>query len=254
MDFKNLFEMVHLSTGIVFTNNEDIIIRKITRFYEGKEFKNIGDFLSELKKNKTLYQELINLITTSETYFYREFSQIEICVKKIQETSGKVKILSAPCASGEEPYTILIALLEAGVNLNNIEIYAIDINSDEIQNAKQAIYKERRLHKLSREIQEKYFINLNNGNFEIKTNLKKHIHFTQANIFELLPNNFSNFDIIFSRNMLIYFDQTAITKVEKIFYDKLKTNGLVFLGHADKIPNQCGFNKCIENGTSYYKK
>lgn len=254
MQFKNLFKNIHKSTGIVFTQNEDIVKKKIIRFYKSKEFMDLKSFQSSLKEDKNLYQELINLITTSETYFFRELSQIEICIKKIKKLSSNVKILSAPCAGGEEPYSILISLIEAGVDLKNIDLYAIDINSNEIQRAKSGIYKARRLHKLSQILQDKYFDILQNKDYKIKANLQKHIHFQEINIFDSLPSKLSNFDIIFSRNMLIYFDESAKLKVEKIFYNLLKTNGFLFLGHADIIQNLYGFTKIIDRGDILYQK
>jgi chemotaxis protein methyltransferase CheR len=74
------------------------------------------------------------------------------------------------------------------------------------------------------------------------------------NLFEPFPADFSDFDVIFSRNMLIYFDTKAQEKAEKIFYEKLHSGGTLFLGHADRIHNVCDFKRHMDKGISFYKK
>ncbi|MDF1881042.1 protein-glutamate O-methyltransferase CheR [Sulfurimonas sp. MAG313] len=254
MSLKLLLKDFYHHTGINFSETEHIVDKKIQNFYTQKGFKDYNDFFSSLKKDTELYQELINLLTTSETYFYREFAQIDFCISLIKNLSHTVKILCAPCASGEEAYSILIAMLEADINLSKIEIYAIDINSSEIQKAQKGIYIQRRLHKLSKSIQDKYFLPLAQDNFQIKPSLQKHIHFKQMNIFKPFEPNLKNFDVIFSRNMLIYFDDISQKHVEKIFYDKLIRGGVLFLGHADKIHEVTSFTIKKHNGIHYYKK
>lgn len=254
MSFHSLLDHFYKETGIEFQEKRDIIDRKVSRFYEERGYQNYHDFFTAVKDDRSLYQELINLLTTSETYFYREFSQIELCIEQIKNASCPIKVLSAPCASGEEPYSLLIAMLEAKIDLDTIDIYGIDINTDEIERAKTGTYSQRRLHKLPQSIQERYFNRLENGDYQIIPELQKHIHFKQMNLFERFPSDFNNFDVIFSRNMLIYFDQNAQEKAEKIFYEKLRRGGLLFLGHADKIHLVTPLNKMSSKGTSYYIK
>jgi len=254
MSFQSLLDHFYKATGIEFKENKEIVNRKVTRFYEDKGYADYHVFFTAIKNDKTLQQELINLLTTSETYFYREFAQIELCIQKIKDLKRKVKILSAPCASGEEPYSLLIAMLEAGIDLNSIEIYAIDINTQEIDNAKKGIFQHRRLHKLPAKLQERYFRLVDKLGYEILPELQKHVHFKQMNLFDPFPPDFSNFDIIFSRNMLIYFDRAMQEKSEKIFYEKLRIGGSLFVGHADKIHLVTPFKKSINRGTHYYDK
>jgi len=254
MSFQSLLDHFYASTGIEFKENKEIINRKVTQFYEDNGFKDYHDFFTAIKSDKQLYQDLINLLTTSETYFYRELHQIELCVQTVKEKTGSIKILSAPCASGEEPYSLLIAMLEANIDLQKIQIYAIDINTQEINKAKKGIFAHRRLHKLSQELQKKYFTDLDDGNYQIIPKLQRHVHFKEMNLFEPFTAELNNFDVIFSRNMLIYFDKKAQEQAEKIFYDKLKTGGILFLGHADKVHHATELKFETKNGTSYYKK
>ncbi len=253
MSFESLLEHFYRTTGIEFKEKRDIINTKISRFYTEKGYSDYHDFFDALKRDKGLHQELVNLLTTSETYFYREFAQLELC---IEQTKGlpSIKVLSAPCASGEEPYSILISMLEAGIDLNKIEIYGIDINSQEISNAKNGIFSQRRLHRLPQALQQKYFTALANDKYQIIPRLREHVHFKQLNIFEPFSGELSDFDVIFSRNMLIYFDRPAQEKAEKIFYNRLKNGGILFLGHADQIHHVTALQQSIRQGTRFYQK
>lgn len=254
MSFESLLEHFYTTTGIEFNDNKPIINKKVERFYLDKGYNDYHDFFAAIKQDSSLHQELINLLTTSETYFYRELSQIKLFLELVKDAKLKIKILCVPCASGEEPYSILISMLEENIDLNRIEIYGIDINSDEIDKAKKGRFSSRRLHQLPPGLKEKYFISHENGEHEIIPKLQRHIHFKQMNLFEPFPQNFSSFDVIFSRNMLIYFDRSAQEKSERIFYEKLKKGGFLFLGHADHIYGVCDFKKVSKNRVIYYKK
>ncbi len=254
MSFQSLLEHFYANTGIEFKENRDIVERKIKAFYEERGYHDFHDFFIAVKEQKPLHQELINLLTTSETYFYRELSQIQRFISYVQEKQGSIRILCAPCASGEEPFSLLIAMLEAHIDINKIEIYGIDINTNEINKAIAGIYTHRRLYQLPDPLQKKYFTKLDENHYEIIPKLKAHVHFKQMNIFDPFPNGLDNFDVIFSRNMLIYFDKKAQEKSEKVFYDKLRSGGLLFLGHADHIHHTCDFKRISEKGVSFYQK
>lgn len=254
MSFQSLLDHFYHLTGIEFKDKKDIVNKKIIRFYEDKGFSDYHDFFVAIKKDHDLYQDLVNLLTTSETYFYREPAQIELCIQTLKQKNSNIKILSAPCASGEEPYSLLIAMLEANINLKRIEIYAIDINTNEIEKAKKGIFSHRRLHKLSAQLQTKYFQALEKDEYQIIPQLQKHVHFKQINLFDTFEPSFGNFDVIFSRNMLIYFDKNAQEQAEKIFFDKLIVGGMLFLGHADKIHNVTNLKLQRQKAVSYYIK
>lgn len=254
MSFESLLEHFYTATGIEFRENKHIIESKIDAFFTDRGYKDYTDFFSAIKRDKALHQELINLLTTSETYFYREFAQIELFIDQVKRLEHTIKVLCAPCASGEEPYSLLIAMLEANIDLSRIQIYGIDINSTEIENANRGIYTQRRLHKLSSELKKKYFIPLEQDRFQILPKLQHHVTFKQMNLFEPFASDLNAFDVIFSRNMLIYFDKGAQERAEKIFYEKLRIGGTLFLGHADHIHDVCDFKKLMHNGVSFYQK
>ncbi len=254
MSFHALLEYFYQTTGIEFQEKQDIVERKVKAFFEEKGYTKHHDFLAAIKQDKQLYQEFINLLTTSETYFYRELSQIELFLSLLKEKHHRVKTLCVPCASGEEPFSLLIAMLEAGISINDIEIYGIDINTDEINKAESGTFSHRRLYQLPQSLKSKYFTQVDKDRYEIIPELQRHVHFQQMNLFDRFPYGLDNFDVIFSRNMLIYFDKNSQDKAERIFYERLAPGGLLFLGHADRIHGICDFKKLTERGISYYQK
>ncbi len=254
MPLNRLLEDFYSKTGIVFTDKHENVKSKIQRFYAREGYESLERFVDALSRDKMLYERFINLLTVSETYFFREMTQIKLFLETVEsKKNSPIKILCAPCASGEEPYTLLIALHEAGFSLDKISLYGIDINSDEIAKAEAACFAPRRLHKLSQAEITAYFRPKEN-NFVLKEAIRKHAQFSQMNIFDTWPAQLNGFDAIFSRNMLIYFDEKAKRRSEEIFYEKLSPGGTLFLGHADIIPNSVGLKKETRNGISYYKK
>jgi len=154
---------------------------------------------------------------------------IGICKKRNKD----IKILCAPSSTGEEPYSIVIAMLEAGISANKIHITGIDINKEALQKAQKAIYKERNIRNLSLDILNKYFIK-NGDRYILKENIKSLVSFHLSNIFDESFTNLGKFDFIFSRNMLIYFDKETKQRAKVILESMRKSKKHdVFFGHAD---------------------
>jgi len=190
-------------------------------------------------KDEVLLQDLINSVTVNETYFWREHQQFEILANEILPALAKqkkdIRILVAPTSSGEEVYSIMFAILEEAnvIEHTNIEIVGIDIDSNMIRKAQVGLYSQRSLEKLPKEMLKKYFTKVG-AYYQIDDMFKQNAKFLQANIFdEELPQKLKTFDIVFSRNMLIYFDKKEKEKVFNVFYELLYPQGYLFLGHAD---------------------
>ncbi len=239
--------------------------RKIESIFKKHNFENFSTFYHRLRflKDEELIEELINSITINETYFWREPKQFEILAKEIlpkfintQKELTHVRILVAPSSSGEELYSIMIAILEQNglIEKLNIEMVGIDIDSSMILKAKSGIYSKRSVSKLPTHLVEKYFKKINNF-YQIDKNLVKVAKFLKANIFEEnLEYTLGKFDIIFSRNMLIYFDKNKKLLCFEQFYQLLKDDSYLFLGHADA--NHIDKTKFIplKNAHHIYKK
>jgi len=184
-------------------------------------------------EDAAIKQELIDYLTTNETFFYREFRQIAELTELVKGYGRGVEILCAPSATGEEPYSIAIALLEAGVLPSKIKIVGIDINSDALQKAREALYKERNVRNLTEDIKDKYF-DKEGDLYALKSSVKSHVTFRLENLFDPSFVNIGKFDFIFSRNMLIYFDKETKLKAKGILESLRKSDQHdIFFGHAD---------------------
>lgn len=150
-DYKDILPVAQYfknETGVTFDRQTSILQSKVTTFCKQRDIYSFIELLNTIEHNKNIKQELIDYLTTNETYFYREFKQISELVDLVKKADNKVNILCAPSSTGEEPYSIAIALLEAGVASYNF-VTGIDINSDALNKANIAIYRERNVRNLS---------------------------------------------------------------------------------------------------------
>lgn len=232
-DVSQIAQYFKNETGVTFDKQTTILKSKVTTFCRQMAICSFKELLNDIKDDKKLKQQLVDSLTTNETFFYREFKQIEELVRLVKNEGKRVEILCAPSATGEEPYSIVIALLEAGVMPSNFHITGIDINSDAINKANIAVYRERNVRNLSLPSIEKYFTK-ENGNYILKDVIKQHVTFKIMNLFDPSFKSIGTFDFIFSRNMLIYFDQETKLKAKEILESIRKNkNQDIFFGHAD---------------------
>ena len=232
-DVQPIADYFYRETGITFDSQMSILKSKVTSFCKHRYIYSFSTLLQDINRDAHLKQELIDYLTTNETYFYREFSQIEQLVNLVKKSNGSVKILCAPSATGEEVYSIAIALLEAGVSSSDFHILGIDINFSAISKAQKAVYGERNVRNLTPQVISKYF-DINDKKYSLKSSVKSLVSFQVTNIFDSSFKNIGKFDFIFSRNMLIYFDKETKLKAKSILESLRKTpEHEVFFGHAD---------------------
>lgn len=239
--------------GVDLFAKNSIIETKLKLFCERKGIYSFRKLFELLSHDTLLRQALIDLVTVNETYFYREESQLELAVSFALNLPSGIKILCAPCASGEEVYSLAMMLYEKNRPSNSFCITGIDINSEAIDKAKVGAYSERSLHKLNPTLKERFFTK-NDKNYHIKKELFSCLDFQKVNIFEHSFLDIGQFDIIFSRNMLIYFDDAFRLKTVERFAKLLKPSGKLFLGHADIVPENAFFTKYTDAKLSYYVK
>jgi chemotaxis protein methyltransferase CheR len=220
-------------TGVTFENQTSILNNKVTTFCKLREISSFKKLINIIEHNAQIKQELIDYLTTNETFFYREIKQILELVELVKKAYGHVDILCAPSATGEEPYSIAIALLEAGVESNKFNIVGIDINSDALKKARAAVYRERNVRNLTPEIIAKYFTK-NENSYHLDSMITSLVTFKLTNLFDASFKSIGKFDFIFSRNMLIYFDKETKIKAKEILESMRKDNKQnIFFGHAD---------------------
>ncbi len=234
-DIEQLILYIKNEIGIDFFNKKDIIKNKLKLFCRKQDIYSFKELLASIKKDFSLKQEVIDYLTVNETYFFRETKQIEDMIKKAKILGFKVEILCAPSSSGDEPYTIAIMMLEAGFKPADFHIVGIDISETIINKAMLATYRERNLHKISKELKEKYFLK-DDKQYILKDIVKNQVTFRRINIFDKSLQNLRKFDFIFSRNMMIYFDYETKIKAKNILRNLLKREeDSIYFGHADML-------------------
>lgn len=248
----SVFDTFTATTGIHFNQKESVATSKLINFCRNHALCSFDELRHAFENDNELRKELINTLTVNETYFFRESRQIYHVADTLERNGQSVRILCAPGSSGEEPYSIAIALLEKGISAQRIHIVSIDINSDVIESAKEGCYTLRSLHKTPPEIQQKYFAKTDEG-YRIGDDVKRLVEFKTLNIFDDSLFALGKFDIIFSRNMLIYFDEsTVIRAVERLGRLAQNQGSLLFFGHADFVKTPPSLIEHYEEGIKFY--
>lgn len=190
-------------------------------------------------------EHLINSFTVNETYFYREDHQLRCMTSNLlsgivghKPPGSTVRIWSIPCSTGEEPYSIALWLMENWPQVDdyNIEIVGSDIDTRALRAATEGIYGDRALMRLSRDIVARYFNPVADGKHEIDAGLRDSIQFTRANMIDAQDMaKYRDFDLIFCRNVLIYFDDASRRQAAENLYDCLRPGGYICLGHSESM-------------------
>jgi chemotaxis protein methyltransferase CheR len=189
--------------------------------------------------------QFINAFTVNETYFYREDHQLRCLTSDLlaRRTSAKsrgepLRIWSVPCSTGEEPYSIAIWLLETWpqVDAYDIEIVGSDIDTRVLDAAREGIFSKRSLMRLSSALIEKYFVPIDENNWRILDDLRQSVRFSSVNLVEAAATQtHGRFDVIFCRNVLIYFDDASRRIATENLYENLYPGGFICLGHSESM-------------------
>ncbi len=210
----------------------------ISRRMRSLQIKNLEDYYNIVCRKKSEINELIDEISINETWFFRDNAPFSALHKYAQNWFKKgvgttLRMLSIPCSTGEEPYSMAISMLEIGIDSALFSIDAIDINNRALAHAKRGIYSKRSFRGSNQVLQNQYFKKTKAG-YAIAKEVKRSVKFWQGNLLEMKPliPGFK-YDIIFCRNLLIYLDKThqkhAIAKLDTF----LAPEGVLFTGHAE---------------------
>ncbi|MBF0102627.1 MAG: protein-glutamate O-methyltransferase CheR [Desulfobacterales bacterium] len=250
-DYRKIRDFIYRKTGMYFEDRKLYFMQKrITQRIEAIGAQTPIDYLRELQFRDPHSKELqlfLNLMTTNETYFFREFEQLavfgehcleEICKKKQELSSYRLRIWVAGCSTGEEAYTVAIILQEMLEDLDKwyITILANDINTTVLEYAKRGVYEKRSIKDVPLEYLGKWFTPLSDERYRIRSTIKDMVQFEQINFMDTSSmSHISNMDVIFCRNVLIYFDDDSRRQVVSNFYDALNPGGYIFLGHSESM-------------------
>jgi len=230
---KNLSTLIYRESGIVIGEKKLALLRaRIAKRIRITKSINISDYLKLLAQSQQEFLSFIDAITTNHTYFFRENKHCEFIIKHLN-SSVSLKIWSAASSSGEEAYSIAAQLLEANFKFS---IFASDISESVIKTARQGIYPRERLKKFPQPALSKYF-QKGKGKWEnsirVKPEVQRHVSFTKFNLISDHPSD--QFDIIFCRNVMIYFDNTTRQQVVDNLLTALKPGGYFFVGMSESL-------------------
>ncbi|EFI66749.1 protein-glutamate O-methyltransferase CheR [Lysinibacillus sp. HST-98] len=253
-DYEQFIEGIKRKTGIdLALYKEAQMKRRLTSLYEKKGYRNFVDFLKALEQDRDLMNEFLDRMTINVSEFYRNGKRWEVLQKKIfpklLQTNKRLKIWSAACSTGEEPYSLVMVLSQL-VPLSQIQIIATDLDENVIQKAKLGVYPERSLAEVPSDIKAKYFEQ--EGSFyRVKDEIKRCVTFKKHN---LLNDSYdSNYDLIVCRNVMIYFTEEAKDQIYNNFSKALRKDGVLFVGSTEQIFNPARYEFDVED-TFFYRK
>ena len=246
-EFRRLCDYLYRRTGMVFTEAKRYYVER--RVLERMSATGSGSFASYFARLRTdvrgEIEQFINAFTINETYFYREDHQLkcltsDLLAQRIQtrRPESAIRIWSAPCATGEEPYSVAIWLLEHWplVDEYEIEIIGSDIDTEVLEHARAGIFGRRALMRLSPQLIDRYFTALAEDRWQILDDLRQSVQFTPVNLIEPgQTRRYGQFDVIFCRNVLIYFDDAARRIAAENLYESLAPGGFICLGHTESM-------------------
>jgi chemotaxis protein methyltransferase CheR len=250
-EFRMIAESLRGSCGLHFGNESRYLLeRRIARRCAELGMRSFTAYHYALRSDTTGEGELgwaIDNLTTNETYFLRERRQLEALIEEIVPAvqarrggsgASPVSVWSAGCSSGEEPYSIVLMALEAGLAPGrDLRVYASDISRQMLQKARRGVYRESSFRQMDPFLREKYFA-LKDGSYRISDEVKKHVHFAHLNLLDERKSALlGSLDVILCRNVIIYFDLETKRRVVRTFHQKLRPGGFLLLGHSESLIN-----------------
>lgn len=246
-DFQKFREYFYRKTGVNFEPTKRYFVdKRLVDRIEATNCDNFRSYFTRLRfdaSSKEL-QQLTNLMVVTETYFAREEYQFQCMVDsmmpeiiKRKTDRNPIRIWSMGSASGEEPYTIVMYLLElwAGINDWDVEVIASDIDTDMLHKARVGRYSARSVQHLPALWLAKYFTRMG-GEYQICETLRQSVEFTHVNLMETADTwSYRNFDIVFCRNLLIYFDDVSRKAAAETLYEAMNPGGYICLGHSESM-------------------
>ncbi|MGC8937400.1 MAG: CheR family methyltransferase [Thermodesulfovibrio sp.] len=266
--FKQLRDFIYEKTGIYVPDNKKYFLEnRLSRILKEKNLRNFEDYLYFLKysANKHDIGRLFDAVTTNETFFFREPQQFEVfsndLIPKIIKENGQmgrkdIKIWSAACSTGEEPYTIAMILLEKPELVSvRKEIYASDISESVLMSARRGMYGSYSVRNVPPQYMAKYFKD-SGGIYVLSETVKSMVKFMNINLIEEKEvKQLKGMDVVFCRNVLIYFDDKAKKKAVSLIYDVLRPKGYLFVGTSESLHNITrAFRPVVINKVVVYQK
>ena len=225
---------------------ENQMKRRIDTLIGKHKINGYDHFVAALKSDKELFETFVNYLTINVSEFYRNPDQWELLDKRyipqlIQRFGRTLKIWSAACSTGDEPYSLVMALSKH-LPLNHIQIIATDLDKQVLAKAKVGLYNEKSIAGVPHEFKRRYFKKVGLS-YQISDEIKARVHFKEQNLLKDTYPNVCN--MIVCRNVLIYFTEDAKDQIYRKFNQSLLPEGILFIGSTEQIINysEVGFER-----------
>jgi chemotaxis protein methyltransferase CheR len=232
---KEIYKLTNIDLSCY---KENQMRRRIDQLATKNKVSSYEDYLRLIKHDKVLFDQFVNFLTINVSEFYRNTDQWKlldetVIPKLLKEHGNHVKIWSAACSTGDEPYSLAMAFSKY-IPLTNISILATDIDKQVLQQAQVGLYNAKSIAGVPADMKEKYFTQVGSS-YQVSEELKRHITFKEHN---LLSDPYpKDFDLILCRNVVIYFTDEAKDVIYRKFYQSLKQHGVLFIGNTEQISN-----------------
>jgi chemotaxis protein methyltransferase CheR len=239
-NFELYRDLIYTESGITFTStNRSILESRLRERLRDKNVTSVATYLDTIKKDKEELKGFLDSITTNLTRFFRNQAHFDALekyvipeVKAIRKFPGAIRIWSAGCSTGEEPYTIAMLMSEILTAPWSFEIIASDISLKCLMTAKEGFYAENRIvgipdHYLVKDMDKV------DGGYKVKPEIQSKIKFDYHNLKN--DSGQRNLDVVFCRNVIIYFDEAAQTAVINRFWDSMANKSFLFIGHSESL-------------------
>jgi chemotaxis protein methyltransferase CheR len=245
--FRLMRDQIYKRTGMWFSDTSKYLLQKRlsprARELNFESFQKYFYFLQYDPRAEAEFDQIYDLVTTNETYFFREPAQLAAFADEIvpeilaRKTIKKIRVWSAGCSSGEEPYSIAMLLSEAGYyERAAFEIFASDINQQVLAKARRGHYRESAFRATEVPLRDKYFTRNDDGSWHISDEIRNRVSFGRLNLYdEPRVSLLGHLDVIFCRNVIIYFDDQSKKVVVSNFYNRLTESGYLLLGHSESL-------------------
>jgi chemotaxis protein methyltransferase CheR len=246
-DFSRLCEFLYRRTGMAFTEAKRYYVdRRVNERMRATGSQSFNSYFARLRIDSFgEIEQLVNAFTINETYFYRESHQLrclinDLLTQRVERAppAKAIRIWSVPCSTGEEPYSIAIWLLQnwRRVDEFEIEIIGSDIDTRVLEAARAGVFGKRALMQLPADVVEKFFIALGDDQWRLLDDIRHSVRFAPVNLMSV-PDTaaFGRFDVIFCRNVLIYFDDASRRVAAENLYESLLPGGFLCLGHTESM-------------------
>lgn len=247
-DFLKFREFFYRKTGIQFEDSKRYFVdKRLVDRIEATGYANFRSYFTFMRFQVSgeEIQTLTNLMTVNETYFFREEYQFKCLVDsllpevvKTKAPGSTIRIWSIPSSSGEEPYSIALYLTEYWPDIErwDVELISSDIDTSILKKARQGLYSARSVQHLPTNLLQRHFKRLPGDEYQISDDFRQAVEFTRVNLAEIADTRaYRGFDIIFCRNLLIYFDDLSRRQAAEVFFDALNPGGFICLGHSESM-------------------